>query len=162
MSAKLEMQPASVIKLKLGLENGGPVHKFFTNTCALHMDKYVPMDEGTLAETVVVNSTTTSNVTTDEIIYDTPYAHYMYEGVVYVDPVYGVAAFPIIDKEGNLQGFYSRKNVTKIPSSRQIDYSDEKHTEAGPHWDKRMWSAEKDTVVKEVEDYMWRNAKDGL
>lgn len=153
---ELKMKPTSVIKANLGLENGGRVHKFFTQTCAIHMDKYVPFNEGNLAKSVVINGITTSNVTTDEIIYDTPYAHYMYEGIVYVDPEFGIGAFPIKDKEGNLQGFFSRKGVDKVPSLRQINYSDAMHTEAGPHWDKRMWSAEKDDIVEEVEKYMWR------
>jgi len=160
-TVELQKLPTSVIVAKLGLQPDGRVHKWFTNTCALHMDKYVPFSEGTLAETVVVGGTTTSNVTTDEIIYDTPYAHYMYMGEVYVDPEYGVGAFPIKDKEGNIKGFYSRKDVKKIPSGRNIIYNDSMHSEAGPYWDKRMWTAEKDEVVKEVEEYMWRNA-DGL
>ena len=46
---------------------------FFTNTCMEHMDKYVPYDTGTLANTV----TTTDN----QIIYEQPYASYVYYGI---------------------------------------------------------------------------------
>ena len=52
---KVKMKPTSVIIVKLGLNTGGDTQQFFTNTCALHMDKYVPFDTGSLAETVIIN-----------------------------------------------------------------------------------------------------------
>lgn len=116
----VNIKPTSVIKARLGLEPNGKVHKWFTNTCALHMDKYVPWDTGALAETVVVNGTTTSNVTTDTITYEQPYAKY-----VYYD----------------------------IRDGKELNYQTDVHENAGPYWDKRMWSAEKDIVVKEVQNY---------
>lgn len=77
----VKMQPTSVIKANLGIEPNGKVHKFFTQTCAIHMDKYVPFDTGILAGTVVKGNVTTNNVTDDQIIYDQEYAHYVYEGI---------------------------------------------------------------------------------
>lgn len=77
----VKMQPTSVIKANLGIEPNGKVQKFFTQTCAIHMDKYVPFDTGILAGTVVKGNVTTSNVTDDQIIYDQEYAHYVYEGI---------------------------------------------------------------------------------
>lgn len=77
----VQMQPTSVIKARLGIEPNGKVHKFFTQTCAIHMDKYVPYDTGALAETTVIGNVPTGNVTTDEIIYNQRYAHYVYEGI---------------------------------------------------------------------------------
>ena len=114
------MKPASVIKARLGLEPNGKVHKWFTNTCALHIDKFVPWDTGSLAETVVVNGVTTSNVTTNTITYDQNYAKYVYYG---------------------------------IRNGKELNYQTDVHELAGPYWDKRMWSAEKDIVVKEVQNY---------
>ena len=116
----VNIKPTSVIKARLGLEPNGKVHKWFTNTCALHMDKYVPWDTGSLAETVVVNGTTTSNVTSDTITYEQPYAKYVYYG---------------------------------IRDGKELNYQTDVHENAGPYWDKRMWSAEKDIVVKEVQNY---------
>lgn len=70
------------IKKRLGLEINGRVQKFFTNTCAIHMDKYVPFDTGTLAETVIVNGTPVpSNVKDTTITYEQPYAQYVYNGI---------------------------------------------------------------------------------
>lgn len=78
---RLEIQPTSVIKMKLGIEPGGPIHKFFTATCAKAMDKYVPFDEGTLAGTVIQNGEPTENVHDTYIVYDQEYAHYQWAGV---------------------------------------------------------------------------------
>ncbi len=54
---------------------------FFTQTCAIHMDKYVPFDTGVLAQTVVKNGKTTDNVTTSTITYDQEYAEVVYNGM---------------------------------------------------------------------------------
>ena len=69
----LKLKPASVIKANLGIEPNGRVHKFFTNSCYKHMDKYVPMDTGDL-RTIV-------DIGTNYITYDSPYASYQYYGV---------------------------------------------------------------------------------
>ena len=139
---------ANKIKKRLGLTQGGDVQRFAVQTCRIHMDKYVPMDNGTLAENVIEQP--------DRIIYNTPYAHYMYEGILYVDPDYGYGAIPIKDKEGNVQGFYSRKGITKVPSGKSLQYDTSKHAYAGPKWDERMWSAERKEVIKEIQDYIRR------
>ena len=82
MSVKVEMKPTSVIKTRLGIQPNGPVHKFFTHACAIHMDKYVPYRTGTLATTVVEGGHVTSNVKTNKIIYAQNYAIYVYKGIV--------------------------------------------------------------------------------
>lgn len=68
----VKMQPTSVIKANLGIEPNGRVHRFFTNTCYRHMDKYVPMDNGDLRTNV--------NIDTNSITYESPYAHAQYVG----------------------------------------------------------------------------------
>lgn len=69
----VKIQPTSVIKARLGLEPNGRVQKFFTSTCAKHMDKYVPKDEGNLRTIVDIES--------DSITYESPYARYQYYGM---------------------------------------------------------------------------------
>ena len=78
---EVKMQPDAVIEAGLGIEEGGRIHKYFTEQCALHMDKYVPFDSGDLATTVVANSTVTGNVTVDTITYEQEYAKYQYYGM---------------------------------------------------------------------------------
>jgi hypothetical protein len=116
----VKIKPASVIEARLGIEPNGKVHRWFTNTCALHMDKYVPWDTGALAETVVTNGITTRNVTEDEITYAQDYAKIVYYG---------------------------------IRDGKPLNYQTDVHEQAGSYWDKRMWSAERNEVVKEVQNY---------
>lgn len=76
-----QMNNTSEIKARLGLEPNGRVQKFFTSTCAKHMDKYVPRNEGTLAETVIIDGQPTVNVQADTITYTQLYARYVYNGI---------------------------------------------------------------------------------
>lgn len=68
----MELKPISQIKARLGISPDGRVQKFFTDTCAKHMDKYVPMDTGALRTNI--------SKTTDSITYESPYAHAQYVG----------------------------------------------------------------------------------
>jgi len=77
----VKMERASIILANLGLQNGGEVHKFFTQECARRMERFVPYREGTLSETVIVNGKPTNNVKADRIIYNQPYASYVYYGL---------------------------------------------------------------------------------
>ena len=67
------IKPISQIKANLGLKPNGRVQKFFTQTCAIHMDKYVPFDEGNLSTIV--------DIQPSWITYEMPYAKYQYKGV---------------------------------------------------------------------------------
>lgn len=142
----VKMQPTSVIKARLGIEPNGRVQKFFTATCAKHMDKYVPYDEGNLAD---------YNIEGNLIIYEQHYAHYMYEGKVMGPNI-------PIKENGIITGWFSPKGKAKYYTGKDIDYSKSVargHIFAGKYWDKRMWTAEGKDVVKEVQDYINRGGK---
>ena len=121
------LKPNNVIYADLGLQNGGPVHAFFTATCAKAMDKYVPFDKGTLAETVILDGKPTANVGVDTITYEQPYARYVYYG--------------------------------RSKYGAWLKYNKSKHQYAGPYWDKRMWTAQKNDIVKQVQDYIKKVGK---
>lgn len=125
------IKPTSVIKARLGIEPNGRVQKFFTATCAKKMDKYVPFDEGTLAETVIQNGEPTRNVTENTITYIAPYARYQYYGV--------------------------REDGSHRIDPKKRDKS--KHPLTTSFWDKEMVSAEMQDVVKEVQNYINRGGK---
>lgn len=73
----VKLKPTSVIKTRLGIQSGGPIHKFFTNECYKAMDEFVPRsagsDGGSLRETVTIE--------VDTITYEVPYARYQYYGM---------------------------------------------------------------------------------
>lgn len=106
-------KPTSQIKARLGLDPNGPTQRFFTHTCRVHMDKYVPFDTGILANTAYEGK--------DYIVYQTPYAKVVYYGV---------------------------------RNGKELHYNTDKHTLAGPYWDRRMVSAEIDDVIEETKQYM--------
>lgn len=104
----MKMKPISTIKANLGIDVGGRIQRFFTDTCYRYMDKYVPQDTGNL-RTIVTKGA-------DYITYESPYAHAQYIGEVNGSPV---------------------RNYT-TPGT-------------GPYWDKKMWTAEGQDVVNEVQ-----------
>lgn len=110
------------------------------------IDPYTPYDKGNLQ----YNSKTKPY----EIIYKQPYAHYMYTGTVYVDPVYNVGGFY---SEG--YGWWSRPNVKKIPSNppRSFNYNTSKHPQATDHWDYvAAKNGQADKLAQRLSEYLQR------
>ena len=135
------------VKMKLGIVPKGPVQQFLTKKCAEHMDKYVPYDEGDLAYT-------NRWIGRNYVLYQSPYAHYMYVGKVMGPNI------PFFE-EGIIT-WRSPKKKPKHYTGKDINYSksqDRGHKYAGPYWDKRMWSAEKKEIMKEVRQYMKNGGK---
>ena len=141
---KVEIKPISTIKARIGIQEGGPAHAFFTNSCYRHMGQFVPGGEdGMLNQNV--------DLQIDSITYKSPYAHYQYIGKLYVDPKYEKGAFYSED-----YGFWSRPGITKIPTNKDLEY----HTPGtGNYWDKKMWSSKSKEVIKEVQAYIDRGCK---
>lgn len=86
-------------------------------------DPYVPLDQGGLSLSGHVENGT-------DVVWNTPYAHYMWEGIVYVDPLLHCAGFSTED------GWRSRKDVQKIPTDRSLSYGN--GNLRGAHWAERM------------------------
>lgn len=132
------LEPISKIKMELGIDSKGDIHKFFTQECSKKMIPYIPYRGGSsyhLNEDV--------DVEYNYIDYNAPYAHYMYEGIVYVMPHNGKAAY-----YSPSYGYWSEPGEKKVPTSIPIEY----HTPGtGSHWDKRMWAADGEKVVKAVQ-----------
>lgn len=125
---EVKMNPDSVIEARLGIEEGGRIHKYFTEQCALHMDKYVPFDSGDLATTVVANSKVTGNVSEDTIKYEQEYAKYQYYGM--------------------------RKNGShKI---NEANRKRDRHSLATSYWDRHMVTAEMPQIVADVQKELER------
>lgn len=138
----VKMQPTSEIKARLGITPSGRVQKKFQSLCYRYMDKYVPRYEGNLRKNVDLSNPT-------EIVYNSPYAHYQYEGKLYVmDNGKGSYYSP-------KYGFWSDKGMPKHDSGKPLTY----HTGGtGDHWDKRMVSAEMGDLVKDLQAYIDRGA----
>lgn len=62
----------------------------------------------------------------DKIVYPPPYAHYLWEGIVYVDPMTGAVGFQLSDGS-----WISRPGITKTPSNRSLVFT---KSTARSHW----------------------------
>lgn len=107
----------------LGLEEKGRLQQICANEILRLSDPYVPLDEGTLRYSGHIEDGT-------DTVWNTPYAHYMWEGIVYEDPVIHCAGFQTEN------GWRSRKNVQKVPTTRSLEYGN--GTLRGAHWTERM------------------------
>ena len=68
----VKIKPTSVIMANLGIEPNGSVNQYFTHRCRVHMEKYIPKDQGDLRKNVIEG--------TNYIEYYSPYAHAQYVG----------------------------------------------------------------------------------
>lgn len=103
---------------RLGIEEGGPVQQKIDETVLDVCEPYIPMDlsNGSSSEGLIHSGRTHTVIGSGEVIWETPYAHYVHEGIVYVDPETHAAGFLTED------GWKSRRKVSKIPSDRKLQY----------------------------------------
>ncbi len=103
----------------LGVEERGRlVEKCAEEILRLSGD-YVPFKDGHLLKNGVVENGR-------DVVWDEPYAHYLWEGIVYEDPDLHCAGFQTDN------GWRSKKKVKKIPTERSLKYGG--GNLRGSHW----------------------------
>lgn len=107
----------------LGLEERGRVQKKVAEEVLRLSEPYVPLDQGDLVASGHIENGT-------DVVWDTPYARYMWNGIVYEDPELHCAGF----KTDN--GWRSRKGVQKVPTDRSMEYRN--GNLRGTRWVERM------------------------
>lgn len=143
MATTVKLANIETIKARLGINPNGAVQRKLQESCYRHMDKYVPYREGNLRRDVDLSDPT-------RIVYNSPYARYMYYGKKMVMSN-GKSAFYSPD-----YGFWSKKGEKKTLTEEPLKY----HTaNTGPYWDRRMMSAEKEEIIKELQDFINRGGK---
>ena len=125
-----------------GLQEGGPVQKFFTNEIMRLSDPYVPFRTGPL------KNSAHPTAEWDGIIYNTPYARYHWFGKLMVDPITKKGAF-YDPRSGR---FWSRPNTPKVLTARDMVYTGAPLR--GPKWVERCWIDNKESIIKSTQDYM--------
>ena len=112
------------------------------------INPYTPRDTGTMEDGAIIRPW--------EIEYKGPYARYMYEGRLYVDPIYGVGAF-----YNPMYGFWSRKieqGGKKIPTSKPLNYNTGMNKYATDHWDiKAAQAGQLDKLYQALNDKLQKN-----
>lgn len=126
---KVKMNSTNKILKDHGLDQDGRAIKFFRDDADRLMNPYVPMQNGMLRR----NKTYPSN---HEITYISPYAKYQYYGKL------------MLTKNG---ASWAKKGEKKVATNRSLKY----HTSGtGPKWDKLMLQRNKNTLTKDVENYI--------
>lgn len=116
---------------------------FLATTAARLMDPYVPADNLVLAQNITISA----EEDVGHVTYNSPYAHYQYEGELY-GPNY------TISDGGEVVGFFSPPH--KTPTGKRLEYSTYRHPLATDHWDKAMMTARKEDLAKSYEEYLKR------
>lgn len=122
-----------------GVGQGGHVQKAIDAAVIRECFPYLPFDEGILAG----SANTATKIGSGEVIYDTPYARYLYYGEVYGPNI------PITEN-GVIVGYWSPPE--KEGTGRKLQYSTEKHPMAGSHWFDRAMADHAEDVLKEAQD----------
>ena len=84
-----------------------------------------------------------------ELVYPGPFAHYLWEGVLYIDPQHGIGAFFSEDF-----GFWSTPGVAKLKTSTPLEFNREANPNAGPRWTERAASDLLNKWIAEMERHI--------
>ena len=126
MKAVFNMDDAGTILRKRGLEPNGRIQQMFTARCAAEMDPYVPMRQGILKITRIIDA--------DSVTYNTPYARFQYYGKVMV----GIES----------RSAYAKPGERKVVTDKDLQYHGAPMR--GPFWDKRMWADKKMKILDDI------------
>ena len=97
------------------------------------MSPYVPMDSGMLDQDV--------EILPDCVHYLSPYAHFQWEGKVFVD-----------DRGST----WARRSDSKHATDRDLHYSPDQHPLAAAHWEQAMMAAKGGEFCRDIEAYLRR------
>ena len=129
ISARLEakLEPDDLLHA-YGLEKGGRVQSTIDQTVIDYCTPYVPASPD---RTLEFSAQLSTEIGSGQVIWNTPYAHYQYMGIVYGPNI------PIIE-DGILMGFFSPPGRPKQPTDRELTYDKSQNPMAGSHWFERM------------------------
>lgn len=129
----VKFKPTKTIIFDLGIEKNGRVQSFLANTLTRYMSQYVP--KGSTKALVTRVTTLPSTIT-----YKMPYAHYIYIGKLYVDPL--------------TRSSWARKGVKKVPTAKDLDIKN-----GFRYWDRQTLAINRRDIEKEVQKFARRNVK---
>lgn len=137
----LNIEPGDLLA-RYGLERGGRVQKTIDQTVIDYCKPYVPASPD---RTLEFSAQAATDVGSGQVIWDTPYAHYQYMGIVYGPNI------PILEPEsGVLLGFFSPPGLPKHPTDRALTYDTSQNPLAGSHWFERMKADRLNDILDEA------------
>ena len=129
ISARLNAQlnPDDILTA-YGLEKGGRVQRTIDQKVIDYCQPYVPASPD---RTLEFSAQISTEIGSGLVIWNTPYAHYQYMGIVYGPNI------PIIE-DGVLMRWFSPPGRPKYPTDRELTYDTAQNPMAGPRWFERM------------------------
>lgn len=123
---------------KFGLDENGRTQKVVDTSFMHYMKLKMPQDSGAMIQNTI-------SPKGGLVLVNVPYAHYMNEGILYVDSITGKGAFhdEISDR------YWSRPNTKKVPSNRKLNYHG--GADKGSHFVERTVSENFDDIVREAQ-----------
>lgn len=131
ISARLDakLTPDDILAA-FGLDDHGRVQRTIDQSVIDYCQPYVPASPD---RTLEFSAQVSTDIGSGMVIWNTPYAHYQYTGIVYGPNI------PIIDPEtGVLLGWFSPPGRPKHPTDRELTYDTSQNPMAGPYWFERM------------------------
>ena len=136
------------IEQKYGLGKYGPVQKYIDSEVIKQMEPYTPYDTGTMHRSAISGTVIGSG----KIKYLSPYARYLYYGVIYGPNI-------PIKENGIIVGWRSPAKKKKYPTGRPLKYNRDKQPKAGKFWFERMKADKKEQLRRGALEVMKRCSK---
>ena len=128
-SLDADLSPDDILAV-LGLDDHGRVQQTIDQSVIDYCQPYVPASPD---RTLEFSAQVSTDIGSGMVIWNTPYAHYQYMGIVYGPNI------PIIEPEtGVLMGWFSPPGRPKHPTDRNLTYDTSQNPMAGPYWFERM------------------------
>ena len=140
ISARLEakLEPNDLLH-DYGLEKGGRVQRAIDDAVIRECTPYVPASPD---RTLEFSARVSTEIGSGEVIWNTPYAHYQYMGIVY-GPNFQVMI------KGALE-WRSYAGRPKHPTDRELTYDTSQNPLAGPRWFERMKADRLNDILDEA------------
>lgn len=129
MKAIASLCDTDMMLKKRGLQKGGAVQKAVDTEVMRYMSPYMPRRQAGELEHKMVMATV---VGSGEIDIPGPYAHYLYEGILYVSP--------------STRSAWAKKNEIKVPTSKELTYAGAPMR--GKKWFERMKADHKGDILR--------------
>lgn len=125
---------------RFGLNKNGKTQKVVDTSFIHYMRLKMPRDTGVMIDN-------TDSPTGGLVMVRTPYAHYMNEGILYVNPEHNSTGYPfIINQEGAHVGYKGKR----VPSDRKLNYHGGPNR--GAHFVERTASENFDDILREAQE----------
>ena len=130
------------ILANLGLDDGGRVQQIIDQTVIDYCTDggYVPASPN---KTLEFSAQASTEIGSGMVIWNTPYAHYQYMGIVYGPNI------PIIE-DGMVMGWFSPPGRPKHPTDRELTYDTSQNSRAGSYWVERMKADRMNDILDEA------------